>query len=90
MPWREETELLINDPQDIGRAEIKGEKRTNRSRSAGGQAAQWLNGEPRHCTLTDDVNERLVRFPSHNTLAIVDGERVVSAAGRFRCERYRP
>ena len=80
--------LLINDPQYIDRAEIILEKGTSRSRLFRGQMGQRFGGKLGHCPVTEDVSERLVRVPFHNSPAIDDGERVVSVLRQFRCKSH--
>ncbi len=45
---------------------------------------QRSGGKAGDCPVTEDVSDRLVRFPFHDSLAIDDAERVVSVLGQFR------
>jgi dTDP-4-amino-4,6-dideoxygalactose transaminase len=47
---------------------------------------QRFGGKAGDCPVTEDVSDRLVRLPFHNTLTEDDQERVVNAITQFRCE----
>ena len=47
---------------------------------------QRFGGKAGDCPVTEEVSDRLVRLPFHNTLTEDDQERVVNAIAQFRCE----
>ena len=82
--------LVINDPQYIDRADNTPDRGAVRGRPLSGRLGLRFDEKPGHRAVAAHVSERLGSFPFHNSLAIGDGERVVSVAGQFRCKSYSP